>query len=589
MDRRQLTALLLVGAAFLFFMSDTWHKTVRKVFGMPEPAPVAASIKPGASKPVDTTAAGLPVLKEALGASGSLVDSANSAHKDTLKVPTRTVTVRTSEMVLRLSSVGGKIEGIQLLNTKSYDGKNPWILPEDRGGALGLKIGETDLAQQNFRFQDSLPDSVNVAVGATRTITLTWESGARKLVRTYTFSGKGEKVEIGFQAANLGEDYRLSWKAGIRQIEPPGPRVPFGPPEFNQIVWKDIDEVSNYSDKKSKSVSGQTSWLGLRSKYALTAVAFATPRDGDADFDTVANVDGDQHSYAWSFRGHMTNGQEKATLIVTPLEMSRLKALKGDFEKVLFNGWAFFFRADIWFPKLCGFVLWLLVWFHGIVPNYGIAIVLLTLVARSVLLPLTLKQSRQAKRMAAVMPIIKPRLEAVKEKYKDDARKQQEETMKVYAEAGINPLASLAGCLPLLLQMPVFISLYTVLGRAIELRGQPFYGWITDLAHPDVVYAGLKIPFIFPMGITILPVFMGLSMYFLNKQTIKDPQQQALVYVMPVMMLVFSGSMPSGLVLYWTISNVYSVLQTMAINVGVVPTELAIAPAPVKKPKGKKR
>jgi YidC/Oxa1 family membrane protein insertase len=578
MDRRQLIALLLVGAAFVFFMSDSWHKLVRKTFGMPEPAPVSAPAAP-ASTAVDSASLKTPALVQK--------SAGDTVRPDTAKVPLRVVTVRTGDMTVRLSSVGGRIEGIQLLSIRSIDGRQPWILPENRGGALSLKVGETDLSNAPFRFLDSLPDTVIVPKGATKTVSLGWMAGNQAVRRSYTFHGNGPQVEVGFQAAGLGDSYKVSWKAGIRQIEASGPKIPFGPPEFNQMVWKDVDEVSSYSDKKTKSVSGQTSWLGLRSKYALAVLRFDAPREGDADFDTVANVDGTNHSYSWAFRGRLDKGAEKATLIVTPLELKKLKALNGDFDKVLFGGWAFFLRADVWFPKLCEFVLWLLTWFHGILPNYGVAIILLTLVARSVLLPLTLRQSRQAKRMAVVMPVIKPRLEEIKKRYKDDMRKQQEETMKVYAEAGINPLATMAGCLPLFLQMPIFIALYTVLGRAIELRGQPFFGWIVDLAHPDVVWGALKIPFIFPLGLTILPILMAVSMYFLNRQTIKDPQQQAMVYVMPLMMLVFSGSMPSGLVLYWTVSNVYSLLQTMAINVGDV-SALATTPVSVpKKGKGK--
>jgi YidC/Oxa1 family membrane protein insertase len=196
-------------------------------------------------------------------------------------------------------------------------------------------------------------------------------------------------------------------------------------------------------------------------------------------------------------------------------------------------------------------------------------------VARGAVLPLTLRQVRQSKRMAEIMPLLKPKLEALKEKHKGDARKIQEETMKLYAEYGINPLATMAGCLPMVLQMPVFISLYMVLGRAIELRGQPFFGWITDLSRSDVVLEAVKIPFIFPQGLTILPILMGASLFGLNKLTIKDPQQQAMVWVMPIMMLVFSGSMPSGLVLYWTVSNLFSMTQTWLINAGPLPVVAA--------------
>lgn len=582
MDRRQLTALLFVSLAFIFFMSDSWHRLVRKISGQPEPAPVSAPAKPG--KLQDTASVKTPVLK----GTDTTAAVRDTVRKDSLApaVPKRSVLVRTAEMLVRLSSQGGRIEGIQLLSIKGHDGKNPWIMPEDRGGALTLRVGETDLSNEAFAFADSV-DTVTVAPNASRVLTLTWEKGAQKLVRTYTFQGSSNQIGIGFQAIGLGEDYRLSWKSGIRQIEPPGPKIPFAPATPNEMVWKDVEEVSSYTDAKTKSISGQTSWLGLRSKYTLAAVRFDSTRDGDVEVDTLQGIDNDGHSYAWTFRGRLNAGQEKAVLIVTPLEMSRLKGLKGDFEKVLFSGYAWFLRADIWFPKLCEFILWLLTWLYGLIPNYGIAIIILTLLARTALLPLTLKQTRQAKRMSTVMPLIKPKLEAIKEKHKDDMRKQQEETMKVYSEAGINPMASLAGCLPMLLQMPVFIGLYTVLGRAIELRGQPFFGWISDLSRSDVIYAGFRIPYVFEHGLTVLPLLMALSMYFLNKVTIKDPQQQMLVYIMPVMMLVFSGSMPSGLVLYWTISNAYSLMQTLLINAGDMPVILTQAPAKPKPRKGK--
>lgn len=580
MDRRQVTALLLVSLAFLFFMSDTWHSLVRKITGQPEPAPVSAPAKAG--KLQDTASVKTPVLK----GTDSVAAATDSTVKDSTAQPVRALFVQTSTVLLKLSSTGGRIEGIQLLNVKDHDGKNPWILPEGRGGALTLKVGETDLSDAAFAVSDTV-DTVKVPAGTKKTITYTWTRGAQSVVRSYAFDGSSDRIGLSLRSVGLGEEYKLAWKAGIRQIEAPGPQIPFGPPTQNEAVWKDVEEVSMHSDEKGKSVSGMTSWLGLRSKYALAAVRFDSAREGDMDLEPVKNIDGDQLSHAWSFRGRLNQGQEKAELIVTPLEMSRLKALQGDFEKVLFSGYAWFLRADIWFPKLCEFILWLLVWFHSVLPNYGIAIILLTLVARSALLPLTLKQTKQAKRMAAVMPLLKPKLEAIKEKHKDDLRKQQEETMKVYAEAGINPMASLAGCLPMLLQMPVFIGLYTVLGRAIELRGQPFFGWITDLSRSDVIWAGFKIPFIFPEGLTILPILMALSMYFLNKVTIKDPQQQMLVYIMPVMMLVFSGSMPSGLVLYWTLSNVFSLTQTLLTNAGEMPVILTQAPAKPRPKKGK--
>jgi YidC/Oxa1 family membrane protein insertase len=323
----------------------------------------------------------------------------------------------------------------------------------------------------------------------------------------------------------------------------------------------------------------------------MTALVFDSTREGDLDADTLTAVDGrEENSFRWSFRWRPVDGAEThMQLLATPLESSILQAWGYDLDKVLFNGWGWFLRADIWFPELCLFVLGVLKFFHSLIPNWGIAIILLTIAARLAVFPLTLKQVKQAKRMAAVMPILKPKLDALKEKYKNEPRKVQEETMRLYNEHGINPLATMAGCLPMFLQMPVFFALYMVLGRAIELRGAPFFGWISDLALPDVILPMIKIPFIFPLGIAILPIFMAASLLWLNKLTIKDPQQQALVWIMPIMMLVFSGSFPSGLVLYWTVSNLFSVAQTWLTNIGPLPTEASVevGGTPVSKKKRK--
>jgi len=318
--------------------------------------------------------------------------------------------------------------------------------------------------------------------------------------------------------------------------------------------------------------------VGLRTQYALAAVAFpGLPREGDLSAERLKGVDGaDENSYRWTFRWHPETS-EQLELAVTPLQVKILESWGVGYEKVLFSGYAWFFRADLWFPYLCLFVLGLLQFMYKLVPNYGVAIILLTLVARAAVLPLTLRQVRQSKRMAEIMPKLKPQIDAAKEKYKNEPRKVQEETMRLYAEHGINPMAQMAGCLPLVFQMPVFISLYQVLGRAIELRGAPFFGWIHDLARPDVVAESVKIPFLFPAGLTILPIAMGASLFGLNKLTIKDPQQAAMVWVMPVMMLVFSGSMPSGLVLYWTVSNLFSMGQTWLVNPAPAPAVAAPA------------
>jgi len=205
-------------------------------------------------------------------------------------------------------------------------------------------------------------------------------------------------------------------------------------------------------------------------------------------------------------------------------------------------------------------LLWTLTLFHGVVRNYGIAIILLTLLVRILFWPLTHKSTESMKRMQEIQPEIK----ALQDKYKkSNPQKLQQETMKLYKEKKVNPMG---GCLPMFVQIPVFIALFTVLRNAIELRYSSFL-WIADLSMAENLFPG-KLPF--GLSLNILPIVMSLSMIWQQKLsspgTAATPEQQQqqkmMMFMMPIMMLFFFYSMPSGLVLYWTTSNLLMIGQT---------------------------
>ena len=154
------------------------------------------------------------------------------------------------------------------------------------------------------------------------------------------------------------------------------------------------------------------------------------------------------------------------------------------------------------------------------------------------------------------MQEIQPKIAALREKYKNDNQRLSRETMKLYKEEGVNPLS---GCLPLLLQMPIFFSLYNLFGKTIELRQAPFTLWIQDLSLPDELLIG-------GFGLHVLPLLMAVSMFIQQKMMMKDPKQAVLVYMMPVLMIFIFWSMSSGLVLYWTIFNVLTIGQQLLVN-----------------------
>ncbi|MDY0080606.1 MAG: YidC/Oxa1 family insertase periplasmic-domain containing protein, partial [Ignavibacteriaceae bacterium] len=205
---------------------------------------------------------------------------------------------------------------------------------------------------------------------------------------------------------------------------------------------------------------------------------------------------------------------------------------------------------------------------HSFISNFGLVIILFSIIIKLLMWPLT-KQSMQSMKK---MQSLQPKITEIKEKFKDDQAKVQKETMRLYSTYGINPAG---GCLPLLLQMPIFIALWGLFQSAIELRQQPFIWWINDLSKPDVIFnLGFKLPLFGVEQISGLALLMGITTYLQQKQTVKDPQQQMLVYIMPVMLTILFMSFPSGLNLYYFLFNLFSITHQHIMNKYGKPVEL---------------
>ncbi|EKE75985.1 membrane protein insertase YidC [Gallaecimonas xiamenensis] len=231
-----------------------------------------------------------------------------------------------------------------------------------------------------------------------------------------------------------------------------------------------------------------------------------------------------------------------ADLYVGPKDQDAMAAVAPRLEKTVDYG-------ILWF--IGELLFWLLKHLHALVTNWGFAIILLTLIVRGAMYPLTKAQYTSMAKMRA----LQPKLTALKERYGDDRQRMSQAMMELYKKEKVNPLG---GCFPLLLQMPIFIALYWVLQESVELRHAPFMLWITDLSAKD--------PFF------VLPVLFVLSMWVTQKlqpSTIADPMQQKVMQLMPVMMGAFFAFFPSGLVLYWLVSNLVSITQQLIIYKGL--------------------
>lgn len=252
------------------------------------------------------------------------------------------------------------------------------------------------------------------------------------------------------------------------------------------------------------------------------------------------------------------------TYFLGPKKYSVLKESGYNMEKVMeFETTGFFSWMNWLMEPARRFLLITLNFFDGIFGNYGVAIILLTVLIRILFWPLTHKSTESMKRMQELQPQIK----ALQEKHKKDPQRAQQEVMKFYKENKVNPMG---GCLPMFVQIPVFIALFTVLRNAIELRYAGFL-WIADLSQPENLFAGtFKIPIVGWDALNILPIVMSISMIWQQKlsspATAATPEQQQqqkmMMFMMPIMMLFFFYNMPSGLVLYWTTSNLLMIGQT---------------------------
>ena len=294
---------------------------------------------------------------------------------------------------------------------------------------------------------------------------------------------------------------------------------------------------------------GAQTWVAVKNRFFVTALANCT--EANAGFTTEVKRDVNAANYkpeSVSAKVNFKDGAAKRTLrfFVGPKKQSLLWDL-GMKDVMEFGMWRW----------LCYPLVWVLNLFNGWIPNFGVAIILLTILVRLIFWPLTHKSTEGMKKMQEIQPLMKE----IQAKYKDNPQRLQQETWQLYREKKVNPLSS---CLPMLIQIPVFIALFNVLRSAVELRYAPFL-WIADLSEPEALFASW-----FPFGgLNILPILMavstGLQSAF-TPSTGDAKQQRMMMLFMPIMMLFMFYSFPSALSLYWFLSNLFSIVQMWIIR-----------------------
>lgn len=294
--------------------------------------------------------------------------------------------------------------------------------------------------------------------------------------------------------------------------------------------------------------------VGADSQYFLMAAMADNPRESQALVVPLGvNTGQVVLQYGETELPPGTSVERSWRLFLGPKVPEVVRAVDARFESTIDVGWS-------WVRPLVNLFSSALKWLHDrAVGNYGLAIIILTVLLRLVTYPLTQRSMQSMKKFSAIAPEMKQ----LQEKHANDRGKLQEEMMKLYREKGINPLTSLGGgCIPMLIQMPFMVALYFALQSSIELRHAPFFGWIDDLSAPEDLR-------LFGLPVRLLPLAMGASMLLQQRLTpspTADPQQRQMMTMMSVMFVVLFYGFPSGLVLYWFVSNLLGIAQQMWVN-----------------------
>jgi len=378
------------------------------------------------------------------------------------------------------------------------------------------------------------------------------------ITQTYRFYPDQYRIDLQVQVENHSPvPLERSFQTTLNALPPQGKKRYYSYIGLMTLADNKLKKLKIKKKSKEELVTGNIGWFGYENGYFMSAVVPESPVKA-------------------TFAGHMLqsgvlNGKfqtppvkvapsETVTssylLYMGPHELEILKRFGNNLDKAVNFGW-----TDIIARPL----LYLLRFCYKYVHNYGIAIILLTILIKILFWPLTHKSYKSMKEMQK----LQPRLAKLREKYKGNKEQMNKEMMALYKTYKVNPMG---GCLPMIIQIPVFFALYRILGDSIELRHAPFMLWINDLSAPDRLFHFVfKIPFMSPpSGIPVLTLLMGASMFIQQKMTPTpgDPSQAKIMMFLPIIFTVMFINFPSGLVLYWLVNNILSIGQQYRIHRG---------------------
>ncbi|MEE9121902.1 MAG: membrane protein insertase YidC [Syntrophobacteria bacterium] len=479
----------------------------------------------------------------------------------------RDVTVETPLYRAVFTETGARLKSFVLKRyreTIEEDSPGKELVKTSRIEDLPLAFNFVDRPVAALNLAPYVADSktnVTVSDGQNYTLTFSYEApGWLRITRQYHFVADSYLIDLSVRVENLGsQPWENAPTLGLISLplsSGGGSRYTFQGPSL--LVNNELEEVKFKKIKGEGKFPGPIDWVAYTGQYFIMALlpVNLTPNHAQLEaLDTATQMveitligpkltlqPGVQQQFSYK-------------LYLGPKEVNTLKAADPKLAKAVNFGW---------FDVIAQPLLVCLKFFYRYLHNYGVAIILLTLLIKILFWPLTHKSYVSMRAMKK----LQPKMQKIREKYKDDKEKMNQEIMQMYRTYKVNPVG---GCLPMVLQIPVFFALYRLLYSSIAIRHAPFLWWINDLAAPDRLPVGFKIPIPYwnlEAGLPVLTLLMGVSMFVQQKMTPMsgDPRQEKMMMMMPIFMTVLFINFPSGLVLYWLVNNILSIGQQYYIN-----------------------
>lgn len=521
----------------------------------------------------------LETKKDTLDANAKLIDkygksfynlSVEYAKSDSTSIGEKIIILENDKVYMEFTNYGGAIRKYIVKDYKKWDGDTIQLIDWNAKKELSLFFTSKDgknIYTKDLVFNCNYNPWQKVNIESEKDYKLIYNliinSDSSQFIKIiYTFNPSSYEFDVNYELSNSDKFisnayYEVSWGSSLNLTEYRSDEEATFAEAYaymgGEITSLAAEKFDTYNEKK---ISGSTDYVSSRNKY-FGVFIIPISRKGDGAYlkgkKEKLKDEGVRNMYEIAVRMDIKNEKldtAKFQIIITPIDYRILKSYNKDLELTMRFPLDFIVR-----PIAQYFIIPFFLFLHSFIPNYGIVIIIFAIVLKILLNPLTKKQMESMKRMGK----LSPKINEIREKYKDDPNKANAQIMRLYKEEKINPAG---GCLPLLLQLPILYALFAVFRSTIELRQAYFFWWIKDLSTPDVI---LTLPFKIPLfginQIAGVATLMGITMFIQQKMTVTDPKQKMMVYLMPILLTLLFYSFPAGLNLYYFVFNLLSIAQ----------------------------